>query len=235
MKKRYVLLVFGAALAAFIGCNSPSDMIAKKIVLNTVKERLGPADSYKIEVDGSTGEYLKGKVRRIHIVGKGVRTNAGLKVAEVDAVMTDVKANTKKKNLESVGSTVFTAVVDDYALTDYVNRERDEVKDFNAVFEKGKIKASAKLKTKIASVRTSFESELVLRNKETVDIDLDKLKIFGVSTPGVVRNFVEKRLNPIFSSDDMAPGTVIDSIRVDNGTLRVSGTLDLVSLSAMTR
>ena len=74
-----------------------------------------------------------------------------------------------------------------------------------------------------------------MRNKETVDIDLDKLKIFGVSTPGVVRDFVEKRLNPIFSSDDMAPGTVIDSIRVDNGTLRVSGTLDLVSLSAMTR
>lgn len=218
-----MLVIMGA-----LGCGTGAvRREVEKSVAATLPELIGPADSYTVSAYGSNLEMVKGRIDRVHIVGTNVKLKDGPVVARLLVDIEDLVVDTGSRKIRRAGGTTYTADITQQALTRYVAAEYPDIYDLAVVLEHGEARVSAKPGLAALSARVQASAKIEVRRERVLALDLNTLRVAGVNTPGIARDFIASRFGTIYDASKLGYDARIKSVTVAPGMLRLTGSLDL--------
>jgi hypothetical protein len=78
------------------------------------------------------------------------------------------------------------------------------------------------------TVTIAADAGLAVRGGRQLVLDLKKIDVGWLPTPGFAREYIEGRVNPVFDAADIGFDARIDSVSIAPGFVTLTGTLDLV-------
>jgi len=228
---RQVLAVIAVALAvAAAGCTG---RLVSRAVEDGIRDRLpdliGPADSYAVEVHGSTRRMLRGRIGEIVVRGKGVWVSPDMCLDSIEVRMKDVSADPESLALKDVGEITFEAVASERSVNDYLALSRaDEVE---VELREGMVVAKARPKVLSVPAEVRLIGRLVARG-EKLDLRVDRLQVAGLSAPLTAARAFEDRINPVVELElagfvpELRSATILPGAVRIAGTARLAGSID---------
>jgi hypothetical protein len=223
------ILIAAVLCAAFLsGCG---ERLVEAKIASGIEKRLptiiGPAKSYDVSVEGRTTKMMSGKVSRISIHGSGVQLQPELAVDDLVVEMRGVTFDTDNNQLTGTDETTFQALLSDKVLTSYVAKRQPDLKQLKITMSRGKMTVQTRPGLLGVSAGVSLTGGLELAPGNKVCFVPDRMSVAGLSMPGMVVDFVTKRINPVMDLSLAGfPAQIVD-LAVVNGGVRVSGTADL--------
>lgn len=214
--------------ALITGCG---EHLVESKIASGIEDRLpgiiGPAKSYDVSVDGKTTKMLSGKVALISIHGKGVQLQQGLAVDDLVVEMRGVTFDTDTNQLTGTEETTFQGLLSDKVLTRYVAKRQPDLKQLKITMCRGKMTVLTRPSLLGVSAGVSLAGDLRLEHGNKVNFEPDRMSVAGLSMPGMVVDFITKRINPVMDLSLAGFPAQIQSLAVVNGGVQVSGTADL--------
>jgi hypothetical protein len=231
-ERRYSRTIWvGAALMAVMilatGCENPVRKKVENRIEAALPRLIGPASSYSVRVSGSTMGMLKGKLRTTHIQGRDVRLPSGIMVAELDVVSHGIEIDRHRQQISSVVDTSYRATLAQDALNKYLCDTYRQVPHLKAELIKDQLRLSAAPDVAGVQVRISADAALKVREGRYLILDLKKVAVIGVGTPGFAREYLESRVNPVFDSTNLGYDARVDRVSIRPAGVTIEGTLDL--------
>ncbi|MCE5322324.1 DUF2993 domain-containing protein [bacterium] len=220
-----IIALFIAVLC--LGCGK-AERHAENKIAKALQERLGPAESYEVNITGSPMKLLKGKMERLDIVGKNVNLEKGVKLASLNVTVHDLVFNTKTQEIMYASKTSFSAAIAQDELTKYLHKNYPDVPELKIALRTGYIDVSAKPTVAGVGVAVKTEADIHVKDHHLLILDLKKISAAGVPVPEFARNYIETKVNPVFDSKDLGFNATVNSIRMAQGSICVAGNLDLV-------
>ncbi len=187
---------------------------------------IGPADSYKVDVSGSSRKMIRGRFREIKIHGEAVKAVPGLTLDRLDVVLRNVEADTKTGALKHVDAVEFKAALFESSLNRYLAGRPDKLK---VQLLNGKILANARPKKLGISANVSVMGRLSPSGGGRLDLNVERFKVAGVKVPSFGAKALEDRINPVV---DVAPQGFmpnISAVKVTQEAVLIEGTADISS------
>ena len=187
---------------------------------------IGPAESYEVEVSGRALKMIDGRLAKILIHGRNVKLQ-GFPVDDLEVEMRGVVFDKEKSQLESAEQTLFTAIVGEKTLVNYIRRNQPDIKDLRLKLANGAMTVQTRPRALGLSAPVSLTGKLRLRPGNKVDMDTDTMSVAGLNVPGRVIDFIMNRVNPVL---DLSLGNfpaVITKVTIQPGAIKVEGTADL--------
>src|SRR5688500_5267966 len=126
----------GSALFRLFG-GDPYRLLEKAIASEMPKQ-LAPAKRYEVRLSRRGSELERGLLSRIDVTGIDVKTEDGLVIPRMDLQLHDVRIDLGKRSLREVGSGLFSAFLDDGAVSRYVAK-RSGIRDVHVGFRDGQV------------------------------------------------------------------------------------------------
>ncbi len=222
---RSVLCLF--ILLILSGCGGDIRRKVEKGIAESLPDLIGPAKSYKVSVSGSTMQMLRNRISGIEIVGEGVALKNGVEVTRLDVSLKGVEFSPKSRTITKCESTVFSATLAQQELTQYLKKKYPDVPDLSVLLEDGCLSAAARPSLLGVTARVEAESGLKISSGCKLVLDLRKVTMAGLPAPGFAREYIEKKLNPIFDASKLGYDATISSVSIQRGRLVITGGLDM--------
>ncbi len=223
--KRCILTLTSAIALICGGCVNG---IVRGNVENQIEKSLpgliGPADSYKVEVHGSSAKMIRGRIGEILIHGAGVRIIPNLRLDGLDVKLTDVVADRKNSSLKSVGATEFEATIQEKSLNDYLSHTRKDESRAKLLSDTMIVTARPKVLRIPASM--ILTGVLVPKN-DKLNFHVERLKVIGLNAPSVGVKLLEDWINPIVDLGKTGFSPRFTSVVIESGAIKIIGTADL--------
>lgn len=224
-KKKWAL----ALVIPVVLCFGPGAFMRWKIeqaVKEKMPDMIGPARSYSVSVRGGLFEIIKGCIGGVNIRGNGVRLANGLSIDRLDIKLKGIKFK-PDQTITEVQSTDFTAIVTEQGLSEFLANARPDMKDSKVSLADDHLTLSAS--PRILATRTPVTLNCSLRIDGGVKLNLviDRLVARGVKAPGFVRGKLMHDLNPVFDTQQMGIEAKLNSVRIANGAIALTGSADL--------
>lgn len=222
-----------AALAAVClmigGCGDPVRNSVEHRIEDALPKLIGPAKSYEVKVYGSQMAMLKGRLRTTHIVGREVRFHSGITVEELVVESHGIEIDRHRQQISRVEGTSYKATIAQDVLNKHLRGNYRHVPSLKAVLAQGLITVSAAPELKGLPVQISADADLKVKDKRYLILDLKKISVGGIGTPGFAREYLETKINPVFDSASLGYDAKLDRVQIDSNRLTLEGTLDLAS------
>lgn len=219
-------LVILLSLLLLAGCGHVRGKVEDGIA-KSLPELIGPAQCYRVKVSGSTMGMLKHKLSRIEIQGEGVRLSNGMELARLNAVLTGVRFDPDKRSITQCAGTEYAATLSQAELQRYLRKLYPDIPGLSVALEDGYAVATAAPSLMGVTASISAESDLKVAGGRKLVLDLRKVTMAGVPAPGFAREYIEKKMNPVFDSSAFGYDATMSSVTVQPGFVTITGLLDL--------
>jgi hypothetical protein len=217
-------------LVALAGCGDR--LVARKIeagVKAKLPEIIGPADSYEVSVSGRAARMISGKVSEINIIGNGVRLKGETYVDELVVQMRDVVFDTDKNSLREVGGTTFQASLSEKSLNRLACARQPELDGLKITLGNGMATVQARPGLLGLSANVTLTGRMELGPKNSINFVSERMSVAGIQTPGMVRDFIMRRVNPVMVLPTSGFPATLTRLTVMSKQIKVDGTADLVT------
>ncbi|MHB9037043.1 MAG: LmeA family phospholipid-binding protein [Armatimonadota bacterium] len=223
----FFLLIIALIAVTCAGCGRV-ERKAENQIAEALKERIGPAKSYDVNISGSPLRLLKGKMDRLDIVGKDVQLENGIQVALLSVSIHDLVFDPDTKEIKRAGNTLYSAKMTQRELTRYLTKTYPDVPELKIGLRDGLIDVSAKPCVAGVGVGIKAEADLHVEDRHNLVLDLKKVSAAGVPAPGFAKEYIETKFNPVLDSNDLGFNATVNSLKLSPGSITISGNLDLV-------
>jgi LmeA-like phospholipid-binding len=226
-----------AILCATVGCGArPGEKQSEKAVNDLLPTYLGKAGSYKTRIKAdSLGAVMRGRVRRVEIIGRNVQLVPDLLVTELSITAEEIEVDKRKKQLKNVGKALFTAQITEANLAKCVKGRRPDIKDLNVTL-RGEF-VQAKLRPQVfgyPTVPITIQGKLLTRNEGiALDFEPDAARVTLVPIPKFVLDWTMEKLNPVVDLQFLHVPIRIESATVRGGSLYLTGHLEPEELEGL--
>lgn len=226
MRRALALVAAGLVLGA--GCARPGEKKAERAVEELLPSYLGPAESYKAQVKAaSLGALMRGRVRTVTIVGRGVQLLPECTVAELRVDASEIEIDKGRQSLKSVGEARFIARIDEKELDRLVRTRRPKLADLR-VSLRGSL-VSVRVTPEVLGYPTvpiQVEGSLLSKGGGmALDFEPDKARLLIVPIPRAVLEFVAERINPVVDFSALKAPIRVEKAEVKGGSLILRGYL----------
>ena len=227
--RRGAVAIWPLIVVALCGCSG--GQIRHRIesgIARALPSKLGPAKSYTVKVSGSTMAMINGRLGAVKILGEEVRLSKGVTVARLDVDIKDLVADPGTQAIKRCGSTVYSATLAQDELQRYLIKTYPDIPGLKVSLANGAAHVLASPGLAGVKVNIAADATLEVREGRRLALNLMSIDVAGLSAPGFARDFIENRLNPVFDASELGFGARIESVRIDRGSLTLTGTLDLM-------
>jgi hypothetical protein len=223
--KRLVVVV--AIIAAI--CLAPGPILRYKIgraVAAKMPELMAPARSYSAEVSGGVVGILRGRIDKMDICGRDVKMPNGVQLDRLDVGLVGVHFK-PDQTVTKVEGASFTASVAEDDLNDYLAKYRPDLRGAHITLEPDKLTLTANPKVLFLRTPAKVEGTLIVVDGTKLYIILKRVSTRGIRVPGFVRGRIQHDVNPVLDTKAMGIGARLESVRISNGAITVTGTADV--------
>jgi LmeA-like phospholipid-binding len=226
-----------AILGVVLGCGARSgEKKSEKAVTELLPTYLGKASLYKTRIQAdSLGAVMRGRVRRVEIVGRNVQIVPDLVLAELSITAEEIEVDRRKKQLKNVGKALFTAQITEANLAKCVKGRRPDIKDLNVTL-RGEF-VQAKLRPQVfgyPTVPITIQGKLLTRNNGVaLDFEPDAARITLVPIPKFVLDWTMEKLNPVVDLQFLHVPIRMETATVRGGSLYLTGHLEPEELEGL--
>ncbi len=221
-------LLFACVLS---GCGGGIRHKIEKGIAKGMEQKLGPAKSYSVKITGPTMALVSGKLRGIEITGLDVKTPQGIVVQRLNVNVQNLEVDVSTEQIKKCGGTTYSATLSEVELARYLTKMYPDAPDFRLEFLDGFARVTAKPGVSIARVNVVVDAGVDILQRRRLALNLKELDVAGLPTPRFVRDYVERKVNPVFDVNDLDIGALVDSVSMNRGSVTVAGTLDLEKAS----
>lgn len=226
------LLTALAAGAIFWGCGHPVQETAAHKIADALPLVLGPAARYDVQVDGDPFALARGRARGVHIQGQDVQLSPKITLDTLNADAADVSFDTKTRRLSHVGTTRFTATMDQGHLTSYLAQSKPLLPGLVVTLRPSDVEARVPV-TFLGLHTTAALSGTFAPNAadpSRLDFVTHGAQVGSVPLPAGLVNLALDALNPVISLAGLKAPLTITGAGVENGRLTLQGSADLNGL-----
>jgi hypothetical protein len=193
-----------------------------------MQKRIGPAKSYKVTVTGPTMALVSGKLKGIDIVGSNVHTSKGIVVQTLHVNISDLVVDTGTQEMKRCGKTTYEATLSERELERYLLKLYPDVPELGLELQPRFARVRAKPGVSIAKVPVLVDASIDVQSHRRLLLNLQELDVAGIPVPSFVRNYLERKVNPVLDVDDLGMSAQVDSVHIDKGSITLAGSLDLI-------
>lgn len=229
MSKYGAVIIAVAAVSAILG-GCTNEYVTERVekgIAKKLPELIGPAESYKVDVDGSTARMMKGKINRIEITAYKVKPANKYYLDELNIVLTGVRADPDKQTLESVEKTVFTATITEPSLNKYLRETRPDLKDLKIDLRSSQMLVHTRPAAYKLSASVDLLGKLQIASSRLLNFKVNRLTVAGLKTPQFAANYVEDKINPVLDVVSFGFPAKLQSVNVTPEKVTLNGTADL--------
>lgn len=210
------------------GCGGRARRKVEEGIAKSLPDIIGPARSYHVTVTGSLFGMMRGNLREIKITGREVEIKNALILSRLDVTLTNVEFDPDTRVVKKVDSTDFSATMSEEDLNVYLAKTYPNIPDLGASLRDCLIVVSAAPSLSAAKVHIRAEATLNVLAERRLVMDLKKITAGGLPAPWFARNYIEKKLNPVFDAADLGFDARIASVRLHRGSMTLTGQLNLM-------
>lgn len=223
----YILPVLSALILA--GCNPVRNEVEKSVA-KSMPDIIGPADSYSARIYGPTPRMMRGRLDRLDITGHNVKFSDEMTVSQLDVSIFNLEFDKSKRTVKKAGTTTFAVTLTEEELTRYLKKKYPDVPGLEIGLGNDLINITAKPGVSIMKVPIQAGAELEVHDGHILALNLKKLKVAGIGTPQIARDYISSRLKTVFDTDDLGFNANLKSAKIGKKTLTLCGDLDLMKL-----
>lgn len=216
------------AIAAIIGCGGVVKDKVSSGIEASLPDIIGPAKAYNVRTYGPPLKVMKGKIDGVDIIGTDVRLPSGVTVSRLDVKIRDLVVDPDTKQIKSVGSTDYAATLSEAELNRYLKKQYPDVPELNVKLKDKVIGVYAKPGISVLKVGVQADVAMEVRQQRLLALDLKTLKVAGINTPGVAREYIQSKIDTIFDAKDLGFDAHIKSASVSKHGVTLAGDLDLM-------
>ncbi|MGC8862746.1 MAG: DUF2993 domain-containing protein [Armatimonadota bacterium] len=219
-----------AALAVIMlaGCGSGIRHRVENGIARSLQKRLGPAREYSVRVSGSTMSIISGRIDSVDISGQEVRLAKGITVSRLDVSLKGLVVDTATQEIRKCARAAYLARVSEEELQRYLVRRYPDIPGLTVTLLNDQARVTATPGVAGVTVTIAADAVVAVREGRQLVLDLKKINVGWVPTPGFAREYIGKRINPVFDAADLGFDAQIESVRIEPGVAVIAGTLDLV-------
>jgi hypothetical protein len=223
-------------LLASVGCARPGEKKAERAVEELLPQYLGPAQSYTAKVKAaSLGALMRGRVRTVTLIGRGVQLLPECTVAELRVDAAEIEIDKDRQSLKSVGEARFIARIDENELDRLVRTRRPKLADLKISLRGSWV--NVRVTPEIFGYPTlpiQVEGNLLPRGGGIkMDFEPDKARLLIIPIPKPVLDFVAERINPVVDFSSLRAPIRVEKAEVKGGSLLLSGYLPPESVNGL--
>jgi len=153
-----------------------------------------------------------------------LRLPIGLQVQTLTLTGQGVQIGTDPVSIKLDGAGRFEAVVDAASIIDFLTAKAPGgLKDFEVSLTEGKINVKAVLKI-LVELRAAAVCRLVIREKRQLWVELESADVGTVGAKSLIKGQIDQ-LNPIFDAKELPLPSSLETVAVEDGLIRLSGTV----------
>jgi hypothetical protein len=231
-----LLLVLPLVVAA--GCGRGVERIAERRVNALLPEVIGPADRYATRVRGdSPGALSRGRMRRVHVDGVGVRLSETLTVDTLVLDLDQVAVDLKARRLRGVERVTFRASVGEENLNRYLRAQRPDIPGLRVALGPSRATVHARPQLLgISTVPVSVDGAVTPRaGGRFLDFIPNGAQVSIVPVPAPVLRYLSEKVNPVIDLTAVRIPVRVERVEIRSGTLLLGGSVapeDLLRLAA---
>lgn len=227
--RSYRFLCAAVLAAACAGCGEPIRNKVESHIEAALPRLIGPARHYQVEVSGSPFAIMKGKLSALKIDGRDVQISQNIKVSRLQVSAKDMAVDLDRALVTRVGSTNYSAEITEDALNAYLRTLYSDVPGLRIVLPGPRLRIYAEPRPAGVPVKIVAEAALRIQKQRELVLDLTDIEVYGVSSPGFAREYIESRVNPVFDSRKLGYDATVSNVRILSNRIRLEGAIDLTS------
>ena len=206
---------------------------AEDEIAKLLPQYLGPADSYKVNVDGSASQLMHGHLKGVTIQGVNVRPQALPAMTRLEASVQDLDVDLKAYKILRSGPACFTGWVPNGELTRMVQGKFAHLEDVKISSGKGILSAAGKVTYLGLGVNGQVDATASVRQGTQIWMTPVKVQSLGVGVglPVWGRTKLMEMVNPVYTVPASPLKIRLTSLQAEPGQLKISGTLDPLGLN----
>ena len=222
-----LVLVAAIAIGYHVAGNYARDKVEKSVA-ELLPSLIGPAQSYRVEVEASTGQLMRRHLRAINIHGDRVSLPRNIVVDRLDVRLQGVDFDAKTSSVKNIDNAEFDATLLETNLNNYLTGLYPEIEEMKIRLMDGYCDFSAR--PLFAGLRPNLRAQAVLEIGEGrfVNARISKATTAGLPAPSPLRQYFEQQINPILNTADFGFDTTLKSVVVQPGLVTLSGDAHLM-------
>lgn len=211
-------------------------VLARAGVAHAIEARLpdvvGPARHYTASVSGSALGMLRGQAKRVLIIGDKVELRNGLTLSRFTADMTGIRLSATRDRITHVDHASFTATTTEQQLNHYLANRFADVPDCRVDLREDGAAISAKPEIAGLPVELKADGRIRIADGHKVVFEVSGVSAEGLNlpTPGFVRDYLEKHINPILDTAGWELGLRLQSVKTTPDFITLTGTARLAAM-----
>ncbi len=227
-KQLFTGLVLSVALIILgAGCGGTS--IRHKIeaqIAKSLQGRLGPAKSYSVSLRGSTLSIVRGNIKEIRVAAEEVSLPEGITLDKLDVVLENVRVDLASRTIKRCAQAQYTARISEDELEAYFRKRYPDIPELRMHLANHELRIETSPRPAGIRIPIIAYASLKTKNGTQVVLDLKRIDVGPIPTPGFAREFLETRFNPVFEASDIGFDAQISEVRTENNFLVLTGTFD---------
>lgn len=226
-----VLAILCIVLTGGCGSLSPNRKAEHKIA-DALPELIGPAKHYDVKVDGDAFALARGRARRITVHGVDVQATPDLTLTTLDFTAENVRFDMKTRQIDNVGSTKFTGTFDQDNLNRYLAQSHAHP-DVTLALRSDDIALAMPISIGPihTTVRVVGQASPTRPDGNSISFVADSAHLSILPVPAFLVNRELARINPVVDLSRFKIPIALESTRVKDKKLVVTGTADLTALT----
>jgi hypothetical protein len=221
-----LILVVGLAVGYYYGGNYARGRVEKSVV-EVLPGLIGPAQSYRVKVDASTGQLIRKHVNVLNIHGEGVSLCKGIVVDSLDVRLKGVDFDTATSSVKHIDGAEFDASLFENNLNNYLVGVYPDIQDLKIRLMDGYCDVSARPKFAGMSALVKAQATFEIGAGRLVNARITKATTAGLPAPAALRQYFEQKINPVINTADFGFDATLKSVTVRPGSVTLSGDANL--------
>ena len=155
---------------------------------------------------------------------EGVQLPIGLVVKTLTLTGSGVEITAHPLNVSLTEPARFEAAVDETSIVEFLTKKAPGgLKEFEVELRDGAIHVRAVLKI-LVELRAAAVCRLVIKEGKQLVVELDSADVLAVGAKSLIKGQIDQ-LNPIFEVDQLPLPAVLETVSVEDGLIRLTGTV----------
>ena len=155
---------------------------------------------------------------------EGVRLPIGLVVQSLTLTGSGVDITAHPIEASVTSPARFEATVDEASIIAFLTKKAPGgLKEFEVSLKDGQIQVKAVLKI-LVEFRASAVCRLVIKDKKQLVVELESADVLAVGAKSLIKGQIDQ-VNPIFDVDELPLPAVLETVTVEDGLIRLTGTV----------
>ncbi len=228
------LCLITALAVCTAGCiNGAARSRAEREIEKLLPSVIGPADSYKVRVEGSASSLMRGLLKSVHITGLNVRAKDLPKMTRMEVAAEKLQIDINARKVLSSGRAQWTGWVDQDELSTLLANKVSYIENPKITITKNCVTASGRAAYHGVGLSGTVNALPSIKNGNEIWMTPKKVGAlgFGIGLPGWGQDKIDQFINPVYTVPRSPLKLTLSAISAEARVLKICGTLDPKGLS----